>query len=330
MKNAAFFGFVKAGSPQPWGAEGCKKTPPTAGCYFRSRLLTACLLLLVMPACAQTPPKEFVAGPEPVSVPPLPGEASFAGEALPLQNYDTRESLERELVVSLYMHSRTLFALLNTTRYFPVIEPILEQNGIPDDFKYLCMAESGLNPNVVSPAGAVGLWQLMPAVGREHGMIVTTALDERYHIEKATQAACDYLNDAYKQFGSWTLAAAAYNLGPAGVARRIDKQKTTSYYDTFLPEETMRYLFRIISLKLITQAPDYYGYVIDKAQFHHPLTEYRVAEVKGAKIDWAQVAREQGTNYKILRELNHWIRDYDYSGAERTFRVKIPLKNFRE
>ncbi len=294
-------------------------------------LLLFCIfcLLLSLPACGQSDraPSEGI----PVTtIPALPKEASFAGEELPLENYDTRESLERELSVTLYIHSRTLYALQNTTRYFPVIEPILAKNNIPDDFKYLCMAESGLNPNVVSPAGAAGLWQLMPAVGREYGMIVTSALDERYHIEKATQAACDYLNEAYKQFGSWTMAAAAYNLGPTGLARRIEKQQTSDYYDTFLPEETMRYVFRIVALKLITESPESYGYVIEKSQFRKPLTEYRIAQASGAKIDWAAFARQQGTSYKLLRELNHWIRDYDYSGPARTFQVKIPLKNFRE
>ncbi len=266
-----------------------------------------------------------------VELPELPDELIFAGERVPLENFDTRESLLREMMVTLYMHSRTTLTLLNTTRYFPIIVPILEEYGIPEDMKYLCVAESGLDPNVVSTAGAGGLWQIMPAVGKENGLLVDGAVDERYHIEKATHTACKLLRSYYDEFGSWAFAAAAYNLGPNGLRRRVEKQATESYFDSFFPEETMRYMFRILSFKLLIEDPEAYGYHIDRHDYYAPLTDYDIVEVSGAPIDWAKVARENGTTYKMLRQLNHWIRDYDYPNkGGKSFSVKIPGKKFRE
>ncbi len=194
-----------------------------------------------------------------VSVPELPSELCFAGESVPLNNYDTRESLIREILITKNMHSRTMTTLLLTTRYFPIIEPILEEQGIPQDFKYLCMAESSLDANIVSPAGAAGLWQLMPAVGRDNGMVVGKDVDQRYHIEKATYAACRHLQESYDKFGNWTMSAAAYNLGLAGVSTRSQRQFVDNYYDLYMPAETMRYVFRILSMKLVCENPEKYG-----------------------------------------------------------------------
>lgn len=269
----------------------------------------------------------------PVMIPPMPAQLDFAGERVPLEHYDTRESLIREMSVSCYMHSRTLLTLLATTRYFPVIEPILKKHGIPEDFKYLCMAESGLNPNVRSTAGAAGLWQFMEPAGKEFGLFIGTnrLVDERYHIEKSTEAACKYILDAKRRLGSWTLAAAAYNAGVGGVQTRMQKQGVKDYYDLFLPDETMRYVFRILSFKLITPDPDRYGFVIARDDYYKPLTDYYEIEVNDATIDWSAVAQSQGTNYKMLRELNHWIRDYTYTNSgKRTFTVRIPNEGFRK
>ncbi|MDR2885993.1 MAG: transglycosylase SLT domain-containing protein [Rikenellaceae bacterium] len=266
-----------------------------------------------------------------VIAPPLPAALDFAGERVPLENFDTRESLERELSVTAYMHSRSLITLLNTTRYMPIIEPILVKNGIPLDMKYLCVAESGLNPNIVSVAGAAGLWQFMTAAGKGAGLEINSKIDERYHVEKATQAACNYLRDAYKRFGSWTLAAAAYNMGNAGLAKRMELQKITNYYDLFLPEETMRYVFRILSWKLVTEHPARYGFIIDSTQYHRPFERFKEVEIRGQKIDWPAEAARNGTSYKMLRELNQWIRDYDWDNPSgKAYKVKMPQKNFRE
>jgi Soluble lytic murein transglycosylase and related regulatory proteins (some contain LysM/invasin domains) len=269
----------------------------------------------------------------PVMIPPLPRQLDFAGEKVPLENYDIRESLIREMMVTCYMHSRTMQTLLATTRYFPIIEPILRKHGIPDDFKYLCMAESGLNPNVRSTAGAAGLWQFMQVTGKEYGLFIgaNSLIDERYHIEKSTEAACKYILDAKNRLGSWTLAAAAYNVGLAGVQTRMQKQGVSDYYDLFLPEETMRYVFRILSFKLVTPDPAVYGFVVAPAEYYKPLEDYREIQVGDTAIDWSALAKEHGTNYKMLRELNPWIRDYTYTNtAKRVFTVRIPGKNFRE
>ena len=263
-------------------------------------------------------------------IPPLPGKIEFAGERVPLENYDTRESLQREVSITTYMHSRTLYALLRTRRYFAVIEPILAENNIPNDFKYLCMAESGLNPDAVSPAGAAGLWQIMPAVARSFGMEVNAQIDERYHIEKATRAACRHLKESYAKFRSWTLAAAAYNLGMAGLSTRMEKQGIGNYYDLFLPEETLRYVHRILSMKLLYENPARYGYAFPSEAAYPPFDRYREVSVSARGIDWSAFAREHGTTYKMLRELNPWIRDYTYANPNgKSYTVKIPLPGFR-
>lgn len=263
--------------------------------------------------------------------PAIPKKLSFAGEKVPLDKYDVRESLQRELLVTSYLHSRTFLSLLNTQRYFEIIVPIMERYKVPEDFKYLCMAESGLDPDVVSYAGAGGLWQIMPATGRSYGLEVGKQVDERYHIEKCTEAACKYLLDSYERFGSWTMAAAAYNLGDAGVKRRIEAQQVTDYYDSFFPAETLRYVYRILSLKLLTENPEEYGYQIAEEEYYKPLTDYRTVETNEAEIDWCQFAIDNGTTYKMLRELNHWIRDYKHSNSGRkTYEVKIPNAKFRD
>ena len=266
----------------------------------------------------------------PIVIPALPRTLDFAGEAVPLDNYDTRESLTREMLTTFYLHSRTMQTLIATTRYFPIIEPILKKRGVPDDFKYLCMAESGLNPNARSGAGAAGLWQFMPAVGRSYGLETGSNVDERYHVEMSTEAACSYLLEAKEKLGSWTLAAASYNLGMTGVATRLEKQGVSSYYDAFLPEETLRYVFRILSFKLLTQNPSLYGYIIEPYQYMKPLDDYHEIEISRSNIDWSEVAHENGTTYKMLRELNPWIRSYEYSNkTQKAYVLKIPGKDFR-
>ena len=248
-----------------------------------------------------------------------------------MQNQDTRESLMREMLTTFYMHSRTLQTILASERYFAVIEPILAKYGVPDDFKYLCMAESGLNPEARSGAGAGGLWQLMPAYAKSAGLLVGDEVDERYHIEKSTEAACRYLIDAKRRLGSWTLAAAAFNAGVAGVSRRLEKQGVESYYDLFLPNETLRYVFRVLSFKLLMSDPAAYGYKIDKKEYYPLLPAYEEVTVDDPEIDWAAFAREHGTHYKQIRQLNPWIRDYDHANkAGRSYTVKIPQGSARK
>ncbi len=299
----------------------------------RSHIFIVTLAALILAGCANNSYSQVSADGGtflPVRLPAVPDRLDFAGEAVPLQFFDIRESLQKELLVSCNMHSRTFQSLLNMKRYFSIIEPILESNGIPDDFKYLCMAESGLNPEAVSGAGAGGMWQFMPKTAREYGMIVGTQIDERFNVEKSTEAACRYIREAYDRLGSWTLAAAAYNAGNAGVSRRVAQQGTGSYYDTYLPHETMRYVFRILSLKMICSDPQAYGFMISEDDSFPVLDKYTEVKVNGRDIDWSAVAREHGSNYKMLRLLNPWIRTYVCDNAEgRTFLVKVPGKGFR-
>lgn len=266
-----------------------------------------------------------------VRVPALPPSLSFAGERVPLENFDTRESLERELLVTANMHSRTMVTILNSERYLSIVKPILKEMGVPEDMVYLCMAESGLDPNIMSTAKAAGLWQLMPATGREGGLEVNAEVDERYDIERSTRVAANYLLKCYRRFGSWTLAAAAYNLGEAGVSKRMELQAPCkSYYDIWLPDETRRYMFRILSFKVLMGNPLAYGYAINASNQHKKFVDYHTVTISDLNIKWPEFAAKHGTNYKMLRELNHWIRDYAYENKTgRTLTVKIPDAGFR-
>lgn len=295
--------------------------------------LTATIALsgVVTGACAQPSP----AGDSPESavvyIPTVPKSLNFAGEQVPLNLADVRESLEREVSVTMYMHSRTMNTLRNVTRYFPVIEPILKANGIPEDFKYLCMAESGLNPNAVSSAKAAGLWQFMTSAAKDYGVETGDNVDMRFHIEESTRAACKYLNAAYKRYGSWTMAAASYNAGLAGVTRRMNTQGVENYYDLFLPEETMRYVYRILTFKLLVENPRHYGFHLKQNDYLPPFDNYREVKVNSSVIDWSAFATAQGTNYKVLRILNPWIRSYEYNNTSgKTYTVKVPNQGFRE
>jgi hypothetical protein len=264
-----------------------------------------------------------------VQTPELPSSLDFAGEKIPLENFDTRESLERELMVNMFWHSQILFIIKQTSRFFPAIEIILKSNGIPDDFKYLCVAESGLQ-QVVSPARAVGLWQLMPATGKELGLEISDEVDERYHIEKSTWAACKYLQKSYDLFGSWTLAAAAYNMGIRGLMQQIERQKATSYHDLKLSDETSRYIFRILAFKLIISDPQKYGFYIPLNEMYPPY-RYKEVEVSGAVPSWADFAMRYNTNYKILKLLNPWLRDAMLTNKQKqTYYIKVPEAGFRE
>lgn len=261
----------------------------------------------------------------------MPGAIEFAGEAVPLGLRDVRESLQREMAVTSFMHSRTLQSLLVADRQMALITPTLAAENIPYDFVYLCMAESGFNPEAISSAGAAGLWQLMPETARQNGLIVNKDIDERFHPEKATKAATKYLKRAYAEFGSWTMAAASYNLGVAGVSSRKAKQDVESYYDMFFPEETLRYMYRILSLKLLMADPEKYGFDTPPEVRYKPFEGYTTVKVSGKPIDWSKVAHQNGTNYKILRELNPWIRTYEYKNDPgQTFTVKIPSSSHRD
>ncbi len=254
----------------------------------------------------------------------IPEKASFAGESLPLDRFYVKEALDRELLSNAYFHSQTIRLIKLAPRYFPIIEPILKEEGIHDDFKYLAVAESGFNPRAISPASAAGFWQFMKGTASDYGLEVNSEVDERYHIEKATRAACDYLKDAYEKFGSWTLVAASYNRGMTGVQRQMDIQRQDDYYDLLITTETARYVYRIMALKLILENPEKYNfYVANKDKY--PVIPTKQVEITGSVANFADYAKEQGLSYKVFKDFNPWLREntLTYSGKKRYW-VEIP------
>ncbi len=257
----------------------------------------------------------------------IPDHLDFAGEAVPLNDPDVYERMDRELLVNTYWQSNGLLMFKRAEKYFPVIEPILKKNGVPDDFKYLAVIESGLI-NVVSPAGARGVWQIMPATAKENGLEVNENVDERYNLIKSTEVACKYLLKSKKDLGSWTLAAAAYNGGNAGISNRLKEQKVTNYYDLLLGEETSRYLFRIIALKEILNHPQRYGYNFTKSDLYKDIPTYAVT-VDTAVTDFTRFAQQFGINYKILKIHNPWLRETKLVNKTRkVYSIEIPKEGY--
>ncbi|MBX2845266.1 MAG: lytic transglycosylase domain-containing protein [Saprospiraceae bacterium] len=266
---------------------------------------------------------EALSGPTYYSV-KVPNYIDFAGERVPTEIDDVKERLERELLVTAYRHSNTFLMLKRKARWFPVIEQILREEGVPDDFKYLCVAESAL-ANAVSPAGAKGFWQFLSRTGKEYGLEVNDVVDERYHVEKSTRAACKYLKQSKARFGSWTAAAASYNMGSAGLNRQMERQKERDYYDLLLNDETSRYVFRILAFKEVLNHPANYGFIIDYNDQYQPYVYSEV--IVDSNVDsFADFAQQFNTNYKTLKKLNPWLRDsYLKVPAGKTYTVKIPL-----
>ncbi|WP_369994019.1 lytic transglycosylase domain-containing protein [Winogradskyella sp.] len=257
----------------------------------------------------------------------MPEGLNFAGEMVPVEDPDIYERMDRELLVNTYWQSNGLLMFKRAQKYFPVIEPILEKNGVPDDFKYLAVIESGLT-NAVSPAGARGFWQIMSATGRENGLEVNSNVDERYNLEMATEVACKYLKKAKEQLGSWTLAAAAYNAGNAGISRRLEEQGVNDYYDLLLGEETGRYMFRIVALKEILNNPSKYGFNFNDSHLYSYIPTYKV-EVDTAVSDFSQFAKRFGINYKILKIHNPWLREGHLNNKSRKlYAIEIPEEGY--
>ena len=240
------------------------------------------------------------------NAPEIPVKLNLAGEEVPLQAYGVRDQLDRELIVNTYRHSSTLLYFKRAARWFPIIEPILAEAGLPDDFKYLAIIESGLS-QVVSPAGASGFWQFMKSTAPAYGLKVNGQLDERYHVEKATRAACKYLLEAKEEFGSWALAAASYNMGRAGLKKAMGAQGVGQYWELHLNDETARYVFRMLAIKAIFEDPESYGFFIQPEALYTP-HETQLISVTQSIPDLAAFALEQGTHLKALKTLNPWLR----------------------
>ncbi|NCT17037.1 MAG: murein transglycosylase [Flavobacteriaceae bacterium CG_4_8_14_3_um_filter_34_10] len=256
---------------------------------------------------------------------PMPEKLDFAGEEVPLNDPDIRERMDRELLVNTYWQSNGLLMFKRANKAFPVMEPILKKYGIPDDFKYLAVIESGLL-NVVSPAGARGIWQIMPKTAKEFGLEVNENVDERYDLEKATEAACKYILASKQQFGTWTEAAAAYNAGNTGISRRLGEQRVENYYDLLLGEETGRYVFRILALKEIMSNPVLYGFNFREKDLYTLVPSYKI-EVDSAITDLSAFALQNGINYKILKIHNPWLREAKLNNKSRKkYNIEIPEK----
>lgn len=257
----------------------------------------------------------------------LPSEMDFAGERVPLENPDIRERMDRELLVNTYWQSNGLLIFKRANKFFPIIEPLLKQHGLPDDFKYLAIAESALENNR-SPAGAAGFWHFLKGTGREYGLEINDYVDERYNLELATKVAADYLKASKERFGSWTLAAAAYNAGNAGISRQLEKQKVGDYYDVLLNSETSRYVFRILAFKEILSNPKKYGFNFRQKDLYTQIPSYKV-KVDTAVTDFADFARLFGINYKILKLHNPWLRDnYLKNASGKEYYIEIPEKGY--
>ena len=258
------------------------------------------------------------------TIPRIPKDVDFCGERVPFEDRNVLERMEREILVNSYWHSSTFLMLKRTSRYFGMIEKILEEEGVPSDFKYLALAESGLQP-VKSGAGAQGVWQFIKTTGSKNGLEIRKEVDERYHVAKATHAACNYLKRAKSRFGTWTLAAAAYNRGEAGLSRALSGQRVKGYYDLYLNSETSRYVFRIIALKLIHQNPEAFNLKLDDWEYYQPISAYSV-EVDTSVKSLPQFALDHGTTYKILREMNPWLRSYSLSNSKhKKYYIELPF-----
>ena len=253
----------------------------------------------------------------------IDGSVNFAGEYLPEDNFDVLERLDRELLVNSYWHSSTMLNIKAARRYFPVIENILAEEGVPDDFKYIAVAESNLR-NATSPAGAKGLWQFMPAVAKGFGLEISSYVDERYHVEKATRAACKLIKSYKKRFGNWTNAAGAYNMGETRFAKELDRQKMESYYDMNFGEETGRYVFRILAIKEIMRNPDKYGFYLDKNELFQPFDNLKKVEVSSGISNLGEFAKEHGTTYRMLKVFNPWLTSYTLPGNGKTYSIDVP------
>lgn len=259
-----------------------------------------------------------------VTPPQVPDEVEFAGQHIDLKRYDLHERMDRELMAFTYMHSTTMLAVKRANRYFPVIEPILKANGVPDDLKYLAVIESSLNPLARSPAGAAGIWQFMPTTGREFGLEVNNNVDERYHLEKATVAACKYLKQAYAKYGNWLCVAASYNGGQARISGELKNQQATQAIDLWLVEETSRYMFRLLAAKEVISHPQRYGFLLKREHLYPPIP-YREVTVNTGIDSLASYARSQGITYAQLKDANPWLRAASLvNKSGKNYVLKIP------
>ena len=271
----------------------------------------------------------FASSPTPLAAvrnPKVPQKVTFADATVDLDRIDMCERLDRELTSMAYTHGNTLLTIKRANRYFPEMAPILKEEGVPLDLLYLACIESTLNNRALSPAKAAGFWQFMPSTAKEYGLEVSDTVDERYDVAKSTRAACRYLKSAYKKYGNWESAAASYNGGQGRISSELASQKAQTAYDLWLVDETSRYMFRLLAMKMIMEDPAAYGFILSADQLYQPL-EYDTYQVNTSVSDWPTWAKEHGTNYLTLREHNPWIRAKSLTNKSgKTYTVRIPTE----
>ncbi len=258
-------------------------------------------------------------------VPEVPSDVHFADEAIKLDRADLRERMDREITAFTYSHQLTLLMIKRANRYFPIVEPILKECGVPDDLKYLMVIESNLSPLAKSSVGAAGMWQFMPETGRKYGLEVNANIDERYNIEKATRAACAYLKESYAMYGDWMTVAASYNAGQNGITRRLEKQGVDNAMDLWLVEETSRYMFRILTAKMVLENPKAYGFMLKRSQLYPYIAPKTIITTTQQIDDLTTFAKDHGVTVAQLKEENPWLREYTMNNKSgRTYRIRIP------
>lgn len=257
--------------------------------------------------------------------PETPSEVHFADEIIKLDRADLRERMDREITAFTYSHTLTMLMIKRANRYFPMVEPILKECGIPDDLKYLMVIESNLSPTAKSPAGAAGMWQFIQSTGRKYGLEVNTNIDERYNIEKATRAACAYLKESYEMYGDWMTVAASYNAGQNGISNRLEQQGVDKAMDLWLVEETSRYMFRILAAKTVLSDPKPYGFVLKRSQLYPYIAPKKIVTTTLQIDDLTAFAKEHGVTIAQLKEENPWLREYTMNNKSgRTYHIRIP------
>lgn len=256
--------------------------------------------------------------------PEVPAYTVFAGDTIRFDRIDMREKMDREQCTFTYMHASTMLSLKRANRYFPIVEPILKEEKVPDDFKYLMVIESGLDELARSPVKACGLWQFMEDTAREYGLEVNSHIDERYHIEKATRAACRYLKDAYQKYGDWLTVAASYNAGQGRISRELERQQVDTATDLWLNKETSRYIFRLLAIKEVFEHPKRFGFCLKRHQLYTPI-KYHYVDVDTTIHSLVDFAREQGVIVKQIKEANPWIQGYTlHNKSGKVYRIAIP------
>jgi peptidoglycan lytic transglycosylase D len=257
--------------------------------------------------------------------PKLPQQLSFAGEPVPITREDVKEKFDKEFLKIYFDPGNMIYLIKLSNKNFPLIEERLKANGVPEDFKYLCIAESNMQSWAVSKAGAVGYWQFMPSTASGYGLENNSLVDQRRDLQKATDAACKFFTMAYKKFGNWTAAAASYNCGMGGYSSRVTAQHTANYYDLHLPEETNKYMHRILSFKYILENTDYLGYLVaDSLKYKTP--ETKIINVSSAAGNLTQIAKQNGISYKELQWYNPWIKGYTLPVNNKLYQLTVPLK----